>query len=66
MLISELRPAASTFGPWTWNDSFGPLTYLTGSSVFTVPIAMNALVDSESDQGTGTPHGDVIDLPSPL
>lgn len=39
---------------WTWNDFFGQLIYLTDSSVFTVPIALNALVDSESNQGTGT------------
>jgi len=39
---------------WTWNDFFGQLIYLTDSSVFTVPVALNALVDSESNQGTGT------------
>ncbi|MFC7465089.1 carbohydrate ABC transporter permease [Brachybacterium sp. GCM10030252] len=39
---------------WTWNDFFGQLIYLTDSSVFTVPIALNALVDSQSQQGTGT------------
>src|SRR5690606_1644028 len=39
---------------WTWNDFFGQLIYLTDSTVFTVPIALNALVDSQSNQGTGT------------
>ena len=39
---------------WTWNDFFGQLIYLTDSPIWTVPIALNALVDSESNQGTGT------------
>ncbi|UFU01894.1 carbohydrate ABC transporter permease [Ruania suaedae] len=39
---------------WTWNDFFGQLIYLTDTSVHTVPIALNALVDSQSNQGVGT------------
>ena len=39
---------------WTWNDFFTPLIYLTNPSVFTVPVALSAMVDSESSQsGTG-------------
>lgn len=53
-----MRPALITTAIftfiWTWNDFFGQLIYLTDSSVFTVPVALNALVDSESSQGTGT------------
>jgi len=38
---------------WTWNDFFTPLIYLTNSRVFTVPVALNSLVDSETNQGIG-------------
>ena len=39
---------------WTWNDFFGQLIYLTDTSVYTVPVALNALVDSQNNQGVGT------------
>ena len=38
---------------WTWNDFFTPLIYLTKSQVFTVPVALSAMVDSESSSGVG-------------
>lgn len=53
MVPALITTAIFTF-IWTWNDFFGQLIYLTDSSVFTVPIALNALVDSQSNQGTGT------------
>ncbi|WP_232821695.1 ABC transporter permease family protein [Desertihabitans aurantiacus] len=37
----------------TWNDFFGQLIYLTESSVFTVPVALNSLVDSQTQSGIG-------------
>jgi multiple sugar transport system permease protein len=58
VILPLMRPALITTTIftfiWTWNDFFGQLIYLTDSSVFTVPIALNALVDSQSNQGTGT------------
>jgi multiple sugar transport system permease protein len=58
VILPLMRPALITTTIftfiWTWNDFFGQLIYLTDSSVFTVPVALNALVDSQSNQGTGT------------
>jgi multiple sugar transport system permease protein len=58
IILPLMKPALITTAIftfiWTWNDFFGQLIYLTDSSVYTVPIALNALVDSESNQGTGT------------
>lgn len=58
IILPLMKPALITTAIftfiWTWNDFFGQLIYLTDSSVFTVPIALNALVDSQSNQGTGT------------
>jgi len=38
---------------WTWNDFFVPLIYLTRTQVFTVPVALNSMVDSETQTGVG-------------
>src|SRR5690606_25114650 len=38
---------------WTWNDFFTPLIYLTDPAVFTVPVALNSMVDSEARSGIG-------------
>ena len=38
---------------WTWNDFFTPLIYLTKSQVFTVPVALSSMVDSETSSGVG-------------
>ncbi|HEY5787621.1 MAG TPA: carbohydrate ABC transporter permease, partial [Microlunatus sp.] len=38
---------------WTWNDFFSPLIYLTKSQVFTVPVALSSMVDSETSSGVG-------------
>jgi multiple sugar transport system permease protein len=58
VILPLMRPALVTTTIftfiWTWNDFFGQLIYLTDASVFTVPVALNALVDSQTSQGTGT------------
>jgi multiple sugar transport system permease protein len=35
---------------WTWNDFFVPLIYLTRPEVYTVPVALSSMVDSQSGQ----------------
>ncbi|WP_166844396.1 carbohydrate ABC transporter permease [Isoptericola sp. BMS4] len=58
VILPLMRPALVTTTIftfiWTWNDFFGQLIYLTEAPVYTVPVALNALVDSQSAQGTGT------------
>ncbi|MEQ3554251.1 carbohydrate ABC transporter permease [Pseudonocardia nematodicida] len=58
IILPLMRPALITTTIftfiWTWNDFFSQLIYLTANSVFTVPVALNALVDSESGEGVGT------------
>lgn len=58
IILPLMRPALITTAIftfiWTWNDFFGQLIYLTDNAVYTVPVALNALVDSESNQGVGT------------
>ncbi len=39
---------------WTWNDFFVPLIYLTSPKVYTLPVALSTLVDSETLDGIGT------------
>lgn len=57
VILPLMRPALVTTTIftfiWTWNDFFGQLIYLTSPGAFTVPVALNALVDSETNQGTG-------------
>lgn len=57
VILPLMRPALITTAIftfiWTWNDFFGQLIYLTRPSSYTVPVALNALVDSVSAQGTG-------------
>jgi multiple sugar transport system permease protein len=38
---------------WTWNDYFGPLLYLTKTKLYTVPVALKSLVDTETQNGIG-------------
>jgi multiple sugar transport system permease protein len=38
---------------WTWNDYFGPLLYLTKTKLYTVPVALKSLVDTETQSGIG-------------
>ncbi len=57
IILPLMRPALVTTTIftfiWTWNDFFVPLIYLTRSHLYTVPLALNSLVDSESQQGVG-------------
>ncbi|MBB2899257.1 multiple sugar transport system permease protein [Kineococcus radiotolerans] len=38
---------------WTWNDFFTPLIYLTSVDVYTVPVALNTMVNAETQNGVG-------------
>lgn len=38
---------------WTWNDFLTPLLYLTSRENFTVPLALNAFLDSEAQSQWG-------------
>ena len=57
IILPLMRPALVTTTIftfiWTWNDFFTPLIYLTRTHLYTVPLALNSLVDSESQQGVG-------------
>jgi len=58
IVLPLMRPALITTAIftfiWTWNDFFGQLIYLTDNAVYTVPVALNALVDSTSNDGVAT------------
>jgi multiple sugar transport system permease protein len=57
IILPLMRPALVTTTIftfiWTWNDFFVPLIYITKTQLYTVPLALNTLVDSESQQGIG-------------
>lgn len=57
IILPLMRPALITTTIftfiWTWNEFFGPLIYITKTDLYTVPLALNSLVDSESRQGIG-------------
>ncbi len=57
IILPLMRPALVTTTIftfiWTWNDFFVPLIYLTSTDLYTVPLALNLLVDSESQTGVG-------------
>lgn len=57
IILPLMRPALVTTTIftfiWTWNDFFVPLIYLTKNELYTVPLALNTLVDSESQLGVG-------------
>jgi multiple sugar transport system permease protein len=38
---------------WTWNEFLGPLIYLTATDNYTVPIALNAFLDSTGTSNWG-------------
>jgi multiple sugar transport system permease protein len=54
VILPLMRPALVTTTIftfiWTWNDFFVPLIYLTRPEVYTVPVALSSMVDSESGQ----------------
>ncbi|HEV2526983.1 MAG TPA: carbohydrate ABC transporter permease [Thermomicrobiales bacterium] len=57
IILPLMRPALITTTIftfiWTWNDFFTPLIYLTSTDLYTVSLALNQLVDTESQQGVG-------------
>jgi multiple sugar transport system permease protein len=57
IILPLMRPALVTTTIftfiWTWNDFFVPLIYLTSPDMYTVPLALNSMVDSETQQGVG-------------
>ncbi len=57
IILPLMRPALVTTTIftfiWTWNDFFVPLIYLTSTEMYTVPLALNSMVDSETQQGVG-------------
>lgn len=50
VILPLLRPSLAVTAVftfiWTWNDFLGPLVYLTDQSMYTVPLALNAFMDS--------------------
>ncbi len=57
VILPLMRPALVTTTIftfiWTWNDFFTPLIYLTSTDMYTVPVALSAMVSSENQQGIG-------------
>lgn len=56
IILPLMRPALATTAIftviWTWNDFLGPLIYLTRTSLYTVPVALNALLSTDTGFGT--------------
>jgi multiple sugar transport system permease protein len=57
IILPLMRPALAVAGVftfiWTWNDFLGPLLYLTDPSMYTVPVALNAFLDSTGASSWG-------------
>lgn len=57
IILPLMRPALATTAIftviWTWNDFLGPLIYLTKTDLYTVPVALNALLSTDTGFGTG-------------
>jgi multiple sugar transport system permease protein len=57
IIFPLLRPALAVTAVftfiWTWNDFLGPLIYLTATDNYTVPIALNAFLDSTGTSNWG-------------
>nr|WP_216852985.1 carbohydrate ABC transporter permease [Phytoactinopolyspora halotolerans] len=57
VILPLMRPALVTTTIftfiWTWNDFFTPLIYLTSVDMYTVPVALSSMVDSETQSGIG-------------
>ncbi len=58
VILPLIRPALATTAIftfiWTWNDFFTPLIYLTDPKLFTLPIGLNAFLDSTGDSNWGS------------
>ena len=57
IILPLMKPALGTTTIftfiWTWNDFFTPLIYLTSVDVYTVPVALNTMVNAETQNGVG-------------
>ena len=57
IILPLMRPALAVTAVftfiWTWNDFLGPLLYITDRDKFTVPIALNAFLDSTGASAWG-------------
>lgn len=57
IMLPLMRPALATTAIftliWTWNDFLGPLIYLTSTDLYTVPVALNALISADTGLGMG-------------
>ena len=57
IVLPLMRPALAVAGVftfiWTWNDFLGPLLYLTDRDKYTVPVALNAFLDSTGASAWG-------------
>jgi pectin-derived oligosaccharide transport system permease protein len=57
IVLPLMRPALAVAAVftfiWTWNDFLGPLLYLTDREKYTVPIALNAFLDSTGASAWG-------------
>jgi multiple sugar transport system permease protein len=57
IIFPLLRPALAVTAVftfiWTWNEFLGPLIYLTATENYTVPIALNAFLDSTGTSNWG-------------
>jgi len=57
IILPLMRPALAVSAVftfiWTWNDFLGPLLYITEREKFTVPIALNAFLDSTGASAWG-------------
>lgn len=57
VILPLMRPALAVTAVftfiWTWNDFLGPLLYITDRERYTVPIALNAFLDSTGASAWG-------------
>lgn len=57
IILPLMRPAMAVSAVftfiWSWNDFFIPLLYLTDQNVYTVPVALNAFLDSTGQSEWG-------------
>ena len=57
IMLPLIRPALATTAIftfiWTWNDFFTPLIYLTKPALYTLPLGLNAFLDSTGDSNWG-------------
>lgn len=53
LIIPALATTAIFTFIWTWNDFLTPLIYLSDPNKYTVPIGLNAFLDSQGEQSWG-------------